>query len=469
MLYDQNHHLIKQIDPNKKDSLSVVKIHLIFRNKIKKIQKEENLNDLEKCPLFFIQKDKILYVNIEKKSFVHISDRLFQVAKHLNTMQYSHFEVIYKGFEKFLYPIFLGILSASYSFLKYKKDNNKQKKTKEFFFEKIPTSTFKKANIINSNLFLIRDLINTPPNIATPEYLSNLAIQEAKKNGLGYSILEGDKLEKERVYGFLAIARGSSHEGKIIHLTYKPKNPKKRIVFVGKGVTYDSGGLSLKSPNSLCSMKSDKGGGATVLGIILAISQLKIPIEVHGIIGALENMVSENACKLGDIVFTREGKTVEIKNTDAEGRIVLAECLSYAQDLRPDFLIDLATLTGSCVAGLGEYTFGVMGNNKKLNRKFIKCAEKSGELASELPFNEFLEATLQSHFADISNIGAQSGDAIIAGLFLNNFIRKEYKKKWLHIDMAGPVFVDCEWSINPPGASGCCLRTCVDFCLDLVN
>lgn len=266
---------------------------------------------------------------------------------------------------------------------------------------------------------------------------------------------------------FLAVSKASVNEPRLIHLSYIPKKPKKIFVIVGKGLTYDTGGLSLKPADYMTTMKADKGGGCAVLGIMKAIAMIKPNVEVHGIIGASENMIGGNAYKPDDILNTREGISVEVKNTDAEGRLVLADCLSYAQDLNPDYIIDLATLTGACVIALGEFTSGIMGYNEELKAKFENIALNSGELMSKLPFNKHLEKLIESKNADISNISSSRyGSAITAGLFLGKFIRDNYKDKWLHIDIAGPAFVEKDWDVNNYGASGVGIRSVVDFILN---
>jgi leucyl aminopeptidase len=271
----------------------------------------------------------------------------------------------------------------------------------------------------------------------------------------------------------LAVGRASRHRSKLIHLTYKPKGKvkaKKKMVLVGKGLTYDSGGLSLKPADYMVNMKSDKGGGCAVLGIMNTISALNLPIEVHGIVGAVENMIGGDAYKPDDVLTARNGKTIEVKNTDAEGRLVLADCLCYAQDEIEDidYIFDYATLTGACVVGVGQYTNGIMGNNSMLKHEVVKSAINSGELATTLPFNRYLKKTLKSEIADMSNIAStRYGGAITAGMFLDNFITDENKDKWVHLDIAGPAFVDAAWGDNPAGASGAGVRLTIEFMKNL--
>lgn len=322
--------------------------------------------------------------------------------------------------------------------------------------------------IIAHSVNIARDLVNTPPQIATPKYLASYAQELVKDTALSCKILKKQELKKQKMGAYLAVAKASSKSPRLIHLSYKPKNPKKKVVLVGKGLTYDSGGLSLKPSDYMVTMKADKSGGCAVLGIMNAVAKLELDIEIHGIIGACENMIGGNAYKPDDVLISREGKSIEIGNTDAEGRLVLADCLSYAQDLEPDVLIDFATLTGACVVGLGEYTSGVMGYNQKLQLDFTQSALDSGELVAILPFNRHIKKLIESKIADVSNVSSSRyGGAISAGMFLGEFIRESYKDKWLHIDIAGPAFVAKEWDINPYGASGSGVRMGIQFLSDL--
>jgi leucyl aminopeptidase len=240
---------------------------------------------------------------------------------------------------------------------------------------------------------------------------------------------------------------------------------------VGKGLTYDSGGLSLKPSDYMVTMKSDKSGACAVLGILKAVSELGLPIEVHGIIGATENMIGGNAYKPDDILKAKNGTTIEVRNTDAEGRLVLADCLCYAQEkIAPDYLLDYATLTGACVVALGEYTTGVMGHDRALKHSFSKAAANAGELTATLPFNRYLKKLLKSEVADICNISASRyGGAITAALFLDRFIEEPYKERWLHLDIAGPAYVEKAWGYNPAGASGAGVRMSVKWFEQLVK
>ncbi len=307
---------------------------------------------------------------------------------------------------------------------------------------------------------LAKDIVNTAPQDMTPAKLAEKAEQIAAEYD-SVTCFVGDEafLEAQKMGAFLAVARASSNPPRLIHLIYKPENPKGKFAFVGKGLTYDSGGLSLKPSEHMVTMKSDKSGAAAVLGILKGAATLKVPFEIHAIIGACENMIGGNAYKPDDILTAKNGTTIEVRNTDAEGRLVLADALCYAQEQKPDYLFDLATLTGACVVALGEYTSGVMGHSSALKHEVLFSAAKSGELASALPFNRYLKKLLKSEIADISNISSSRyGGAITAALFLDHFIEEENKEKWIHLDIAGPAYVEKEWGYNKPGASGAGVR-----------
>lgn len=421
--------------------------------------------------IVFLQNDRILYCGVNLDDVDSVREASAKVIKVVKKYRIKSLKI--NGFEnkEFTYALLLGILLGDYEFIDYK-SNVETTSLKNIFI--ISNKDYKdelhKALVIANSVNMARNVVNTPPQDCTPVVLANIAKNIAKDFDLKCKIGDIEFLKKENMELMLSVARASVHEPRFIKLSYKSKNAKKRVVLVGKGLTYDSGGLSLKPADYMTTMKADKGGGCAVLGIMQAIAGLKPDIDVIGIIGATENMIGGNAYKPDDIIKSREGIMVEVKNTDAEGRLVLADCLSYAQDLKPDYIIDLATLTGACVVGLGEYTSGIMGYNQKLNREFEEVALKSGELVAILPFNRHLEKLIDSKNADISNVSStRYGGALTAGIFLGRFIKEEYKDKWIHLDIAGPAFVEKEWDVNSFGASGIGIRSVVDFILKVAN
>ncbi|PAF41904.1 leucyl aminopeptidase [Helicobacter sp. 11S02596-1] len=441
--------------------------------------------------IFFDQQHKILYVGIKSLNPEMpfdpemLAEAGTQAIRYIKKMPFATAKIGIYGDKKMMESLFLGMLLGTYVFEQYKskKSPPSSETLKEIFvanecFDGADCTlspedfdgAFNKALILAESMVLARDAINTPPEDATPLFMADLAQKIAKENQLKCFIGDEAFLKQEKMGAFLAVNRASAHPPRLIHLTYQPKKSRARIVLVGKGLTYDSGGLSLKPADYMVTMKADKSGGCAVLAIINALAKMEIQAEIHAIVGATENMIGGNAYKPDDVLFAREGKTIEVRNTDAEGRLVLVDCLSYAQDLKPDYLIDIATLTGACVVALGEYTSGIMGHNEALKTRFEDLALTSGELVAKLPFNRHLNKLIESKIADVSNVASSRyGGALTAGIFLGEFIRPEYKDKWLHIDIAGPAYVEKDWGIHTAGASGAGVRACVAFAQDVAK
>lgn len=307
-----------------------------------------------------------------------------------------------------------------------------------------------------------RDIVNEPGNVVTPEYLAGIARGISAGKNMECEIFNEKEIVKKGMNAFYGVGQGSKNPPRFIHLTYKPQNKSKnkknkKIAIIGKGITFDSGGLSLKPADFMTTMKSDKSGACAVLGIMKYIQDFDINLEVHGIIAACENMPDGGAQRPDDVVRALNGKTIEIENTDAEGRLTLADALTFASNLEADEIIDLATLTGACVVALGEYTSGVMGNDKDLINNIISVSQISGERMWELPFDDNMKEKLSSPIADLKNVGNRYGGAITAGMFLEEFVSD--KIKWCHIDIAGPAFTKTGFAYNPKGGTGVGTRT----------
>ncbi|MCA9531566.1 MAG: leucyl aminopeptidase [Myxococcales bacterium] len=315
---------------------------------------------------------------------------------------------------------------------------------------------------IAESIEVVRDLVNGPPNVVTPDHLAKAARSHARKHGVRCTVWDQKKLEAAGMELFLAVNKGSAVEPRMIHLVYKPTDPKptKKVVFVGKGITFDSGGLCIKPGPSMTTMKCDMAGAATTLGIVLAAARLRLPVEVHGLLGSAENMTGAAAYRPGDVYTSREGKTVEIINTDAEGRLVLADVLSYAKDQKPDYLIDHATLTGACLVALGPYRAGMMSNDDELADAYQAAASLEGERYWRLPLDDDLRKQLESSTADIKHVGTRLGGTITAALFLREFIGDA---KWLHLDIAGPAFLEEANGPYPKGGTGFGVATALRF------
>jgi leucyl aminopeptidase len=368
-----------------------------------------------------------------------------------------------------------GIILGAYRYTRYKSEA-KPSKLKTFHLAAAnhdgttdDFSALKKAVadavVLAKATNFTRDLVNTTPDDMTPDDMAVLAMDLASDNGLDCDIYDENAMLEEEMNALLSVARASTHKPRMIHLAYKPEKAKATISLVGKGLTYDSGGLSLKPAASMVTMKMDKAGACAVLGVLKAVSELKLPVEVHGFIGAVENMIGGNAYKPDDVLFSRSGKTIEVRNTDAEGRLVLADVLSYAQDkIKADYLFDYATLTGACVVALGPYTTGIMGHSSDLKHTVYRAADDAGELVGALPFNAHLKKAIKSEIADVCNISnIPYGGAITAAMFLDHFITDEMKEKWMHFDIAGPAYTESGWGVNPHGGTGAGVRTTVAF------
>lgn len=422
-----------------------------------------------------LPESKRLYVGSESIKSTDIRPAIAVAIRSLKNTKFKHIKIAsYMSHPKctaVLRGMVEGIILGDYTFETYKSKKSKKAlkditiSLEEYHGFELDHESCKRA-VKNAEVGAkatnyTRDIVNTSPDDCYPKVMADIAKKLAKKNGLECSILKPKELKEEKMNTLLAVARASRHEPRVIHLTHKPKNPKAVVSIVGKGLTYDSGGLSLKPADYMVTMKADKSGGSAVLGIMKAISEMNLPVEVHGFIGAVENMIGGDAYKPDDVLVAKNGKTIEVRNTDAEGRLVLADVLCYAQqEVKADYLFDMATLTGACVVGVGHYTSGVMGNSKMPVDMVVNAANKiSGEMATKLDFNRHLGKTLKSEVADMSNISnTRYGGAVTAGMFLSEFIDEDHKDRWAHIDIAGPAFVEHAWGENPSGASGAGVR-----------
>jgi leucyl aminopeptidase len=306
---------------------------------------------------------------------------------------------------------------------------------------------------------LTRDLVNEPANVVTPSYLAKRAEEIAKAGGLSLKVLEREDCAKLAMGAYLGVAQGSPEPPKFIHLTYAPRGRRRRrVTVIGKGITFDSGGLDLKTADGMLRMKDDMSGAAAVLGIFQALTRLKLPIEVHGLIAATENMPSGTAQRPGDVVRAMNGLTIEIGNTDAEGRLTLADALAYAaKETQPDEIIDLATLTGAVVIALGQGISGVLASHDGLATGVLAAATGAGECMWRLPLHEEYKEGLKSDVADLNNVSSQRGaGAIVAGLFMRDFTSGI---PWAHLDIAGTAFSERDHALGPKGATGVGVRT----------
>ncbi|MBR1658638.1 MAG: leucyl aminopeptidase [Synergistaceae bacterium] len=312
-----------------------------------------------------------------------------------------------------------------------------------------------------------RSIANEPGCAVCPSTMAEKAKALAEQYGLQCEVWDEKRLADEKMGALLAVGSGSKNPPRLIHLTYKPKGtPSKKIAFVGKGITFDSGGLNIKPDNYMLTMKGDKTGACNVLGIMKGVAELGLNVEVHGFMSCAENMPSGSSYRPDDIITARNGKTIEINNTDAEGRLVLSDALCAASELKPDVIIDMATLTGACAVALGKYRAGLFTNDDDLAGKILASSERRGEPYWRMPLeDEHISESLKSPFADLVNCGERYGGAIFAALFLKEFVADGIK--WAHMDIAGVDFRDKEYGIYPKGATSFGVRTCLDYLMRL--
>ncbi len=336
-----------------------------------------------------------------------------------------------------------GVVMATYSGDDYKTEDKAKNFIEEVLFvteldqglAKVEEA-MKRGEIVAQATNLARRLANEPGNRLTPSVLAQTAAEIAEKYGLEIEVLGEPEMEEKQMGAILAVARGSDEPARFIVLRHfgAPEGEANPIVLVGKGVTFDSGGLSLKSAKSMEQMKFDKAGACTVLGAMQAIAQLQVKKNVVGLIPAVENLPSGRAQRPGDVVRSMSGKTIEVLNTDAEGRLILADALCYGRQLQPEYMVDIATLTGAIVIALGRLRAGLFSNNEELCQKLLQASERSGEKFWRLPLDEDYRKAIKSQIADIKNVGGRWGGAITAAKFLEEFVEDV---PWCHIDMAG--------------------------------
>lgn len=319
------------------------------------------------------------------------------------------------------------------------------------------------GNVVSEATCLARDWVNTPPCDLVPAALATIAKDLAKQYKLKIEVLTGKALVNEDMRLLLAVGQGSVNPPAFIHLQYKPtKKSRRKIALVGKGITFDTGGLDLKPSASMITMKDDMGGAAAVLGAMQIIAQLKPDVTVDVYVATAENSIGSLAQRPSDVVKSRNGKTVEIANTDAEGRLVLADALDYAVERKPDVVVDVATLTGGIVVALGEQCVGIFSNREDQAEKMMAAADRAGELMWHMPLLKVYEGGLKSQVADLSSMGKSKASSVTAALFLKQFVKDT---PWVHLDIAGAAWSTEMTTLSPIGGTGVAVRTLVEFCV----
>ncbi|MEO0085761.1 MAG: leucyl aminopeptidase [candidate division WOR-3 bacterium] len=363
-----------------------------------------------------------------------------------------------------------GAMLFAYRFDKYRKPKDDEPKPVEELVLVLPeakaaTASFKKAvedaGRRAAAVCFTRDLVNEPPSPKAPEKLAARAQELARPGRIVVKVMRKPELEKLGMGGILGVGAGSHQPPCLIHLTYTPKvKAKKSVVVIGKGITFDSGGLSLKPAASMELMKDDMSGAAAVIGLFHYLTQSDMPVCVHGLVPLAENLPGGGAQKPGDVIRHYGGKTVEVWNTDAEGRLILADALAYGSTLKPDLMIDVATLTGACVVALGDEYSALLGTDQRTIERIMAVGKEQGEFFWQLPLVERYRLHLKSHVADLKNIGKpQNAGTIVAGLFLQEFVDKAVP--WVHVDIAGAAFSREGLDYSRPGATGTPVRTLI--------
>jgi len=373
------------------------------------------------------------------------------------------------GMEEAAQAVTEGFILGSYRFVRYKSKKDERASLRSVSFPLLSrkeTAPFKKGistgRIVSDATNYARDLINTPSADKPPEYLA----KESKKiRGVKTRVFKYAQLKKMGMGGIVNVGKGSKVPPVLIEMIYRPSGkPRKKIAIVGKGITFDSGGLSLKPAKSMETMKDDMSAAATVIAVMGALRELKPKVEVRAYVPSAENMPGGGAMRPGDVLTAYNGKTVEVLNTDAEGRLILADALSYATERKPDWIIDMATLTGACLVALGDLYSAVLSNNKALTERLIETGKKCGEYIWELPLVDDYKEEMKSTIADIQNIGGPYGGTINGGLFLQEFVDKI---PWAHLDIAGPSWANKPWAYAPKGGTGIMVRTLCRLLMDI--
>ncbi|HEY2986338.1 MAG TPA: leucyl aminopeptidase [Candidatus Binatia bacterium] len=361
-----------------------------------------------------------------------------------------------------------GVLLASYQFNKYRSERKPPAALRSLILFRPGLSrssgmarAVKLALAVAPGVSLARDLVNEPPSVATARFLGAQAKRHCRGRGLKVEVWNKKKIAAMNLAGLLAVNRGSIEEPRFIVIRYRPAGKaRKKVALIGKGITFDSGGLSLKPSKSMETMKLDMAGGAAIIGAMSRLPELQFPVEVTGYIPTTDNLPGGNAQKPGDIIRYLNGKTIEVLNTDAEGRLILADGLALAAKEKPDYMINLATLTGACMVALGTEVAGIFSNNQPLADALIRCGKEAGEKLWQLPLVKEYRDEIKSSVADMKNIGGSYGGAITAALILHEFVDGV---PWAHLDIAGPAFAEKDMLTSPKGGTGFGVRTLLRF------
>ncbi len=439
-------------------------------------EKEIFKGDLAEIYSSISPKESVILLGLgdrEKLNFQAIRKAFHKLGKELMRLKVESAKVTVPRFENLCYrktnmAIAEGLLQSEYAFEKYLSEKKTKHTVKEFYLDveeskkdKVQQALDEIVNLVDG-VFLTRDLVNEPAIVMTPKELANRAKEELEPLGVEVEILGRDQIEELGMKAFLAVSKGSANEPQFIIMRWNgDKDSDRKIALVGKGVTYDSGGYSIKPGDSMVTMFNDMAGAAAVIGAMKAIGKSKLEKNVVALVAACENLISGEAYKPGDIIGSMAGKTIEIVSTDAEGRLTLADALYYAATVeKADKIIDVATLTGACVIALGNVNMGAITNNDDLMDEIKEASELAGEPVWQLPSNEEYKEQIKGTFSDLKNSGGRGAGTITAGLFLGEFVNNT---PWVHLDIAGKAYSSNENGYLPKGATGIPVKTLYNF------
>ncbi len=451
---------------------------LLFQGEEKEACKAHGADEfkaaLDKCQFVALGKEKTAFAGLgEKKEFEEETAKkaVAKLASLFTSYKQSEFTIDATRVEN-ITALVEGVCLSQYAFLKYKPMEKREKtEIKKLYIitkqgKREAQQKAEKALLVSNAVNYCREMNNEPANVATPSFLASEAKKLGGKN-VCVTILDKKKLEELGCGALLSVAAGSVQQPVMVVLDYKPPGFSKTIAIVGKGITFDSGGISIKPAKEMDQMKFDKSGACAVMASVKAISELSLPIRVIGVFAATENLPSGSASKPGDIVTAYNKKTIEILNTDAEGRLILADALSYTIDkYKPGYVIDLATLTGACVVALGSPASGLMSNNDELAKLVINAGEESGDRCWRLPLWREYEERVKSDVADVKNLSDpdREAGAITGAAFLKQFIGET---PWAHLDIAATAWATTPRGYYSKGATGAGVRLCVALCKKL--
>lgn len=459
-----------------------LKLELFFENKeinneiLKVLKERQNLKGKEVLIYRDIENtNRFAFLGLgkeEKISLETIRKSFFNLAKEMQKLNETNITISLPKLNNLctrrIYAAALeAFLHAEYRFDKYKSNKEEIKEFNVNFEilkekEEVVSKFLEKTYNTMESVFFARDLVNTPAMDLYPETLANITKENLEKYGVKVTVYNEEEVKNIGMEAFLSVGKGSANKPRLIVMEYlNNENCDKKIALVGKGVTYDTGGYSIKPNDGMKTMFCDMGGAATVIATMQALAKNNVKTNVYGVVAACENAISSNAYKPGDIIGSLSGKTIEVDNTDAEGRLTLADAIYYsATTLKADKIIDLATLTGACLVALASFVTGAVTNDEAFLGEILDASKLCGEPIWQLPTSDDFRSLNKSKVADIKNSGGRMGGTITAGLFLEEFTNKT---PWIHLDIAGTAFLDYAYSYLPYGATGVHVKTLVEY------